>query len=107
MAFQESALEEGVLIRLLRALPRSLKVLDLERTRVVNGAVGHALVAKFTGLPQLELLNLAEALLTPPAALLISQRLPLAAKLKLVPSDTLTPQFLQGIKEELGERFIE
>jgi hypothetical protein len=106
MAFQESDLGADVLISLLHALPRSLQVLDLERTRV-RVAVGRALAEMVPELPRLELLNLADTQLHPPAADGISKRLPGAAKLKLVPNDTLLPALLKRIRDRLGERFIE
>jgi hypothetical protein len=105
MAFRNSDLGDEVLIRLLHALPRSLQVLDLERTRI-GTEVGKELVRMVPELLRLGLLNLAQTPLTPLVAEGISQRLPGAAKLKLVPNGTLSESVLHSIKVRLGERFI-
>jgi hypothetical protein len=106
MAFRQSGLGDEVLIGLLRALPRSLQVLDLERTRI-GTKVGTELVRMVPELPRLQLLNLAHTPLTPLAAEGISLRLPGAANLKLVPNLTLLDDVLLRIKGRLGKRFIE
>jgi hypothetical protein len=105
MAFRNSDLGDEVLIRLLHALPRSLQVLDLERTRI-GTEVGTELVRMVPELPRLDLLNLAHTPLTPLVAEGISLRLPGAAKLKLVPNGTLLESVLHSIKGQLGKRFI-
>jgi hypothetical protein len=55
---------------------------------------------------RLKRLNLAGTQLTPPAAESISLGLPAAAKLKLMPNDTLLPSHVRSIGERLRKRLI-
>jgi hypothetical protein len=106
VALQGSVIDQGRLIRLLRALPRpSLKVLDLQGTRV-NDAVGAELAKMLPTLPHLKVLKLGETQLPPSAAEAIS-RLMRNAKLQLLPNDTLPPPLVRIIRARLGGHLIE